>query len=543
MADSKATAVAAVGHVEPSIEANTAVIDTSERLKTFLVRQHSLTRVEAIKEHRKAVAWCLYMFFTCIMFGFDSLAGGVVISIAEFRKDFGKPFGGQYVIDANWQLGFQAATLGGIIFGGLLTGFGVNKFGRQFCILIAYILNTGGIFLQVFATTPAHFFGGKILTGLPLGCFSTVAPTYASEMAPLSIRGAITAGMNFAIVLGQLIGYGVLREANKYTGKASYRVLFATQWGYVAVGLAILPFFPESPYWLVAKGRHEKARHNLAKVHDAGYDIDGHMAEIHDSLARQNADNESQGSIAECFTRKHIIRTLVATSMFFIQNASGNSWVIGYMSYFMQLGGMSVSKSFDTTVGMSGLMVVGNMFGWLLVEKFGRRTTALYGTGVLCVTLFVIGIIASVKNAKGAIWGQVAFMGIWAFVYQATVGSSAWPISAENPSSRLRAPTQALGTMMNGLSSCIWSFSLPYAINPDKGNLGGKVAFIFGATLVLCFVFVFFFIPETKDRTFIEIDELYGRGVPAWKWKQTQIVTVAEEKTEEAIGGKSEVAH
>lgn len=185
------------------------------------------------------------MFYTCIMFGFDSLAGGVVVGISEFRKDFGHPYAGDYVVDANWQLGFQAATLFGIVFGGLITGFGVNKFGRQPCILIAYIMNTGGIFLQFFSTTPAQFFGGKILTGIPLGCFTTVAPTYASELAPLAIRGAITAGMNFAIVLGQLIGFGVMREAAFYTGKMTYRILFATQWGYVAVGLAVLPFFPE----------------------------------------------------------------------------------------------------------------------------------------------------------------------------------------------------------------------------------------------------------------------------------------------------------
>lgn len=80
----------------------------------------------------------------------------------------------------------------------------------------------------------------------------------------------------------------------------------------------------------------------------------------------------------------------------------------------MQLGGMSVAKSFDTTVGLSGLMVVGNMCGWFFVEQFGRRGTALYGTAILCVTLFVIGILACV-NTKGAIWGQVVFMAIWSF--------------------------------------------------------------------------------------------------------------------------------
>lgn len=55
----------------------------------------------------------MYMFFVCIMWGFDGLAGGVVVSIAQFRKDFGTPYAGDYVVDANWQLGFLAATLFG----------------------------------------------------------------------------------------------------------------------------------------------------------------------------------------------------------------------------------------------------------------------------------------------------------------------------------------------------------------------------------------------------------------------------------------------
>lgn len=101
--------------------------------------------------------------------------------------------------------------------------------------------------MQYFSSTPAEYFGAKILTGIPLGCFTTVAPTYASEIAPLAIRGALTSGMNFSIVLGQLIGFGVMRQTTlgQYTGPMSYRILFAVQWGFAAVGLAFLPFFPE----------------------------------------------------------------------------------------------------------------------------------------------------------------------------------------------------------------------------------------------------------------------------------------------------------
>jgi len=82
--------------------------------------------------------------------------------------------------------------------------------------------------------------------------------------------------------------------------------------------------------------------------------------------------------------------------------------------------------------------------------------------------------------------------------------------------------------MMNGLSACIWGFSLPYAINPDAGNLGGKIAFVFGAVLVFAIVYIFFQIPETKGRTYIEIDELWNRGIPPRKFKETNLVAVVE---------------
>jgi hypothetical protein len=90
------------------------------------------------------------MFFTCILFGYDSLAGGVVVAISEFRKHFGAPFGGDYVIDANWQIGYTAATLVGMIL--------VNKLGRQPVMAAMFGISIGGICLEYFADTNAPFF-------------------------------------------------------------------------------------------------------------------------------------------------------------------------------------------------------------------------------------------------------------------------------------------------------------------------------------------------------------------------------------------------
>ncbi|KAH6710899.1 general substrate transporter [Leptodontidium sp. MPI-SDFR-AT-0119] len=245
---------------------------------------------------------------------------------------------------------------------------------------------------------------------MPPVCFTAVALAYASEIAPLAIRGALTSGMRFSIVLGQLIGFGVMRQTTlgQYPGPMSCRILFAVKWGYAAVDLLTRS--------LVAHGKMEQARKNIAKLHNANYDVDGHLADIKNGLDREQAENETAGLYNDCFNKANWRRTLATVSTLFIQNACGNSRVIGYMSCFMQLAGLPSGQSVDATVGLSGMMVVGNICGWFLVEKFGRRGTALNGCSTLCVTLLVFGIVACI-NTSSVIWVQVAFMAIWSFVY------------------------------------------------------------------------------------------------------------------------------
>lgn len=75
---------------------------------------------------------------------------------------------------------------------------------------------------------------------------------------------------------------------------------------------------------------------------------------------------------------------------------------------------MKPSTSFDITVGVAGVQLLGNMFGWYFVERMGRRGTALTGSIILSVALLIIGILG-VIDAPGSLWAQIAFMAIWAF--------------------------------------------------------------------------------------------------------------------------------
>jgi hypothetical protein len=143
----------------------------------------------------------------------------------------------------------------------------------------------------------------------------------------------------------------------------------------------------------------------------------------------------------------------------------------------------------------------------------------------MTISFLLIGVLTQfvTRNASIAL-AQVSFMAIWSFAYQASIGAAGYSLMAEVPTSSLRGVTQSMGTAMNGLSGAVWSFALPYCINPDEGNLGGNVAFIFMGLMVICTTFVWFYYPETKGRSFEEIDELFRRKVKPRHFHKTQLV-------------------
>ncbi|CAK7203089.1 hypothetical protein SEUCBS139899_005818 [Sporothrix eucalyptigena] len=522
------------------VDAPVAVLEMKDKVKAFEERQHAMTVTEALKQDWKPILWCIYMFFVCITWGYDGLTASIVVSIAQFREQFGYEYEGSYVVSANWQLSWSAALIAGLIIGATATGFLVTRIGRQYTLGIFYVISIGGIALEYYSTTTAMFFGGKLLVATPMGAYTSLAPAYAAEMAPLVIRGGVIAGMNFAIVLGQLLAYCVILGTTDREGRAGYQILFAMQWLFVGIAGLLLPFLPETPYWLIAHGKNEEARNVIKKLHSDDYDVDGAFQQIQKAVTKDNDVGGSQGTMKDCFARSELKRTLVSVCMFAIQTSSGSPWVLGYMSYFMELDGVDDTTAFRATVGITGSQVIANLLGTWLVERLGRRGTTLYGAIFLLVALLIIGIDSVASSSSASIWVQVGFMGVWSFVYQATLGSSAWPISSENPNSRLRAPTQALAAVTNAVGACLWTFVMPYLVNPDEANLGGKVAFIFCGMLILDIVFIFYMIPETKGRTYAEVDYLWKSGIPIRKWAKTQVVLVSEDGSAPGDDAKQE---
>ena len=109
-------------------------------------------------------------------------------------------------------------------------------------------------------------------------------------------------------------------------------------------------------------------------------------------------------------------------------------------------------------------------------------------------------------------------MVIYNFFYDLTIEPLCFVYLTEISSAKLRDKTIAISTALNALINVACAVGIPYAINPDQGNLRGKLAFVFLGTTIPCLVWCFLALPETQGRTFEEIDIVFQKKVPTKKF-------------------------
>ncbi|TVY77275.1 General alpha-glucoside permease [Fusarium oxysporum f. sp. cubense] len=142
-----------------------------------------------------------------------------------------------------------------------------------------------------------------------------------------------------------------------------------------------------------------------------------------------------------------------------------------------------------------------------------------------------MGISGSV-NTTAAVTASVGFYTMYNFFYNVGVGSTVYTLAGEIPTSVLRTKTLAISISISSAVNTMWSFVAPYMFNPGYGNLKAKIGFVYGAFMVIFAVMAFFFVPETRMRSYEELDELFMNKVPTRQFRT--YVTLAERRAEEA---------
>ncbi|CRK25865.1 hypothetical protein BN1723_018244, partial [Verticillium longisporum] len=166
-------------------------------------------------------------------------------------------------ISAAWQAGLSNGVAVGEIIGLFLNGYISERFGYRWTVIGALMLLTGFITIFFTAQNIETLLVAEILCGLPWGVFQTLTITYAAEVCPIALRGHLTTYVNFCWGLGQLIGIGVITSMLDRTDEWSYRIPYALQWIWPVPIMIGVYFAPESPWWLIRKGRVDDAKHSL----------------------------------------------------------------------------------------------------------------------------------------------------------------------------------------------------------------------------------------------------------------------------------------
>jgi MFS transporter, SP family, general alpha glucoside:H+ symporter len=201
------------------------------------------------------------------------------------------------------------------------------------------------------------------------------------------------------------------------------------------------------------------------------------------------------------------------------QSASGVVFMVSYTLYYAQLAGFSDQMSFRIQVTKDVLAIAGNIVSWFLIDRMGRRQVMLWGLLSLVAVLMIMGGLA-VVDSQQALVGAVTMCLLYTFFYNIGVGAAAFTIATETATARLRVKTIAVGLSLQASLNTAWSFSIPYFLNPDRLNIGGKIGFIFGGASILVLVYLFFCQPETRDRSYAELDEMFMKHVPARQFKK-----------------------
>ena len=493
---------------------------TVEKAQEASQYQHDLTLREAVKLYRPAIGWSLLFSMGVIMAGFDPQLVGSLVAIPTFQEKFGVRLSdGSYTVPAQWQSAFNLGVPVGQVVGSLGVGVPLEKLGRRWTLACCCMITCAAVALQSSSQNRPQILVAELVNGIVLGAYPVIAPTYISEVTPVIFRGIGAAFINLSFVIGQLVASGVLAGTQKRTDRWSYDIPFLCQFIFPIIILALLPFCPESPWYLVRKNKIAEAEKSLTRLMHPSLDAKAALAHIQVTTALEMEEREST-SFAECFRGTNLRRTVISTMVYAIQPLVGNFLVIGYAVYFFELAGLQTASAFNLGVGLLAVGFVGTCLSWPLIAHCGRRKIYNYGLVLLTIIVLLIGILDVVPNYSLTItWAQSSMMVIYNFFYDLTIGPLCFVIISEVSAAKLRGKTIAIATTVNALINVACAVGIPYAINPDQGNLRGKLAFVFFGIILPCLAWCFLALPETKGRTFDELDLMFQRRVPTKQFK------------------------
>ncbi|XP_075046862.1 solute carrier family 2, facilitated glucose transporter member 5 [Mixophyes fleayi] len=407
-----------------------------------------------------------------------------------------------------WSLTVSLYPLGGF-FGSLLVGPLVTKIGRKGTLLLN----------NIFSIVPAILMGTSVLAksfeviivcrlviGICAGLSSNVVPMYLGEMSPKNLRGAIGVMPQLLITVGILMAqiFGIRFILGNTTG---WPILLALTGIPAVLELIFLPFFPESPrYTLLQKGKEEKAKKALQRLR-GWEDVDNEIKEMYQEDQSEKA--EGRLSVRNLCSFRPLRWQLIAIIVMNMgQQLSGINAVYYYADTIYRTAGVPDETVQYVTVATGAVNVVMTVVAIFIVDSWGRRLLLLLGFGTCCAACVVLTI-ALVYQTTVHWMPYLSIACVIVYVIGHAIGPS--PIPYVITTEMFRQASRPAAFMVAGSVHWLSNFIVGLIFEFLRNGLGPYCFVLFAAICLATFFFIYFFVPETKGKTFLEISELMAK--------------------------------
>jgi MFS transporter, SP family, xylose:H+ symportor len=405
----------------------------------------------------------------------------------------------------------NSCALLGCLLGSIAAGYLAERLGRRRVLLISALLFGVSSALTGWAFTFASFIFWRIAGGVAIGLASNVSPLYIAEISPAAMRGRLVSLNQFAIVVGilfaQVANWLIARPVPQGMSSGallqSWNVLFGWRWMFTVLVAPSLIFLlaslglPESPRWLMARGRDAEAEAVLARIGGQVY-AKAEQSSIERALLIES-QTESAGwrELLAPGVRRVL---LIAIALAVLQQWTGINVLFNYAADVYRSAGYGANDIFLNIVITGTINLLCTIISMLLVDRVGRRALMLFG----CVGIALSHLFCALAY-RGAWRGSVVLVLTLSAIgcYAITLAPVTWVLISEIFPNRVRS--QGVSAAVSAL--WIASFALTYTfpiINRDLGTAGAFLSY--GVIAALGFVLVAAFVPETRGMSLEQIE-------------------------------------
>lgn len=431
------------------------------------------------------------------------LLSAIVASLAGFLFGFDTIVisGADRPIQELWEMSdlfhgtfIMSMALWGTVIGALFGGIPCDRFGRKktlFGIGVLYLLSALG---SAFAPDPYIFSFSRFIGGLGVGASSVAAPIYISEITPATDRGRLVASYQFNIVLGILVAYVSNYLIGVYFDEYAWRWMLGVE----AIPAAIYAFFvlgvPESPRWLALRKKNDSSARKLLKQLNPKANIEELLAEIKESTKKVTD--------AKFFSRKYSFLIVLAFLIAFFNQLSGINFVLYYAPRIFEQAGIAATEVLGASIPLGIVNLLFTLLGMYLIDRVGRKQLMYYGSFGYIISLLGVSW-GFFSGAEGGL--VVAFVSAFIAAHAMGQGAVIWVFISEIFPNKVRDYGMSLGSGTHWVFAALITLVTPTVLNTFSG---GSIFAFFAGMMFLQLLFVWLVMPETKNRTLEELEQI-----------------------------------